>query len=132
MVGRGLCFGWGGREENFGVGGEEGRAVGGVEAFWEHDDLGARGGGFEDFLSGVEEVVRFVCACGWGELVDLRVLLRVGAQLKLPKWQEERWGKRRQTTRQLHQRNLHWFLQQARHTCDASASSKYITSPYTT
>jgi len=53
VVGGGLCFGWRRGEEYFGVGGKECRAVGGVEAFWEHDDLGAGGCGLEDFLSGV-------------------------------------------------------------------------------
>jgi hypothetical protein len=58
---------WGrrGREESFGVRGEELRAVGGVETFWEHDDGCAGGGGFEDFGMCVEEVCGFVCSYKW-------------------------------------------------------------------
>lgn len=64
---RGGLFGaWGGREELFGVGGEEVASVGRVEALGEDDDFGiVRGlGGFADFGGGVGEVGGFVGAGG--------------------------------------------------------------------
>jgi hypothetical protein len=57
-----VCW-WRG-EEGFCVRGKEIAAVWGIEAFWEDDYVGARGGGFEDFVAGVREVLGFVCACG--------------------------------------------------------------------
>ena len=49
-------------EEGFGVGGEEGCAVRGVEAFWEDDEVGTGSRGFEDLGAGVREVAGFVGA----------------------------------------------------------------------
>ena len=62
MVGRGLFMGWRRREQSFGVGGEVLAAVGGIEAFWEDDQLRALLGGFEDAIAGVREIGGFVGA----------------------------------------------------------------------
>lgn len=66
VVGGGLIFGGRVREQGFGVFGEVLAAVGGVEAFWEDDEVGAGAGGFEDAVAGSGEVVGFVRA--WGRV----------------------------------------------------------------
>ena len=62
VEGGGLGGRWRVREQGFGILGEVGRAVGGVEAFGEDDQLGAGVGGFEDAGTGAGEVGGFVGA----------------------------------------------------------------------
>jgi len=63
MEGRGLVLGWWRGEEGFGVGGEVVAAVRAVEAFWQNDDVGARGRGFEHLISSMREILVLVGAC---------------------------------------------------------------------
>lgn len=60
------------------MGGEELRAVGGVEAFGQQDQLSAGGGGFKDFFAREGEVLGLVGA--WGScqsvMVDVRLARR--------------------------------------------------------
>ena len=62
VKGGGLLLRWWGWEQCLGVGGKVLAPVGGVEAFWEHDQGGSGFGGFEDSGTSAGDVCSFVGA----------------------------------------------------------------------
>jgi hypothetical protein len=55
-------------EEGLGVGGEVVAAVWGIEAFWKYYNLSTSLGSFEHFISGMEKILGFVCACSYASV----------------------------------------------------------------
>ena len=49
-------------KKGFGIGWEEGGAVGAIETFWKNNQVSTGAGGFEDFGAGMSEIVGFVGA----------------------------------------------------------------------
>ena len=103
--------------ESFGVGREVLAAVGGVEAFRQHDERGSGSGGFEDAGAGAGEVGGFVGA--WGGR---------GGGSEGGKGEEEegvgmRWGGR--ACCELHKGELEGFLEEVGH-CRWNMSSLWI------
>lgn len=103
---RRLLLGGRGGLESLGVGGEVLAAVGGVEAFRQHDERGSGFGGFEDAGAGAGEVGGFVGA--WGGR---------GGGSEGEKGEEEgvgmRWGGR--ACCELHEGELEGFLEEVGH-----------------
>lgn len=99
MKGRRLFLGRGRGEESLGVVGEVVASVRRVEAFWQHDYLGAVSGSFQDLISSMKEVFGFVRACS------------------LPSAVTGDEGPRWQTAGQLHQSDLGRCFEKGGHGC---------------